>query len=119
MAYNWKIIKAAVEQEILFPNKAGFDSYIRHISQKDFPYEVVDAHSNEDGTFTAIIRKRYNPGNEFFPEKDRRKHGKWEYVDGDLGYSQVKCTACGFTTVFGEEDSIFPNCPICTAVMDL
>lgn len=119
MAYNWKIIKAAVEQEIEFPNKSAFDSYIRYMSQKNFPCEIVDTKNGENGTFIAIIRKRYNPGNEFFPEKDRQKHGRWEYIDGDLGYSQVKCTSCGYTTVFGEEDDFFPHCPVCTAIMDL
>ena len=48
MAYNWKIIKAAVEQEIEFPNKNAFDSYIRYMSQKDFPCEIVDTQNGEN-----------------------------------------------------------------------
>lgn len=46
------------------------------------------------------------------------KHGEWEYVCGDVGYSQVKCSICNKTTVFGDEEEISPYCPNCGAKMD-
>ena len=46
-----------------------------------------------------------------------QKCGRWQYVDGDLGYSQVKCSVCSKSTVFGNEDDIFPYCPFCGAKM--
>lgn len=45
-------------------------------------------------------------------------HGKWEYIGGDVGYSQVKCSACGKMTVFGDEEEISLYCHKCGAKMD-
>ena len=45
------------------------------------------------------------------------RHGRWQYVDGDVGYAEVKCSACGKTTVFGEEEEIPMYCH-CEAKMD-
>ena len=47
-----------------------------------------------------------------------QKHGRWIYVDGDVGYSEVKCSVCGKTTVFGEEEDIPLYCQRCGTVMD-
>lgn len=46
------------------------------------------------------------------------KHGKWIYVDGDVGYSQVKCSRCEKMTVFGDEDELYQYCPSCGTKMD-
>ena len=46
------------------------------------------------------------------------KHGKWIYIDGDVGYSQVKCSRCKKMTVFGDEDELYHYCPSCGAKMD-
>ncbi len=60
MAYSWKILKAAVEQEILFPSKACYDAYIHTLTLKSEPFEVSSVSNNADDTVTAVIRKRYN-----------------------------------------------------------
>lgn len=60
MAYRWTILKAAVEQEILFPNKACYDAYILSLTIKGEPFEVSSVCENADGTVTATMRKRYN-----------------------------------------------------------
>lgn len=68
MAYRWSILKAAVEQEILFPSKANFDGYIHDLTLKGEPFEVINTESNPDGTVTATMRKRYN-NNAFLSSK--------------------------------------------------
>lgn len=70
MAWGWKIIRAAVEQEILFPNRDIYDSYIATLEKREEPFEVLGVCENGDGTLTVVMRKRYNPGNAFF-WKDR------------------------------------------------
>lgn len=58
MSYGYKILKAAVEQQIEFKN---YDSYKDYISLN---YVVtIKEHLNLDGTFVAILRKRYNNNN--------------------------------------------------------
>ena len=69
MAYNWKILRAAVEQEILFSNREAFDSYIKALTEKEFPFEVVRSTDNDDGTVTVLMRKRYNPQNQFLSKE--------------------------------------------------
>lgn len=65
MAWSWRILRAAVEQEILFPNKETYDSYIAGLQRKEEPFEVLRATQNQDGTLTVLMRKRYNPQNAF------------------------------------------------------
>lgn len=65
MAWSWKILRAAVEQEILFPNKNVFDTYIEGLRKKKEPFEVLNVIEDGDGTLTVIMRKRYNPQNPF------------------------------------------------------
>ena len=65
MGYNWKILRASVEQEILFPSKLSFKAYIDVLERKEEPYQIIKQTDNEDGTVTVIMRKRYN-NNEFF-----------------------------------------------------
>lgn len=78
MAYGWKILKAAVEQEILFPNMESFDACIKRLSQRNEPFQVLSAVQNEDGTVTALMRKRYNPQNAFLWSQEAAlyNHGK-------------------------------------------
>lgn len=71
MGWNWKVLKAAVEQEILFPNKTVFENYVKTLDERGFPYEVLTETSNSDGSYTVIMRKRYNPVNEFFSEEEK------------------------------------------------
>lgn len=60
MAWSWKILKAAVEQVILFPSKQCFDDYVAKLREKGEPCEVISYTFNNDGTFSAVMRKRYN-----------------------------------------------------------
>lgn len=46
------------------------------------------------------------------------KHGEWEYIDGDVGYSQAKCSFCGEIAIFGDEENIALYCPNCGAKID-
>ena len=66
---NWRILRAAVEQEILFPSRAVFDSYIKDLEKKEEPFEVLTANDNTDGSVTVLMRKRYNPNNVFLPKE--------------------------------------------------
>lgn len=45
-------------------------------------------------------------------------HGEWIYIDGDVGYSQVKCSRCEKMMVFGDEDELYHYCLDCGAKMD-
>lgn len=55
MSYGYKILKAAVEQQIEFKNYDNYKDYI------DSNYVVpIKEQLNLDGSFVAIIRKRYN-----------------------------------------------------------
>lgn len=69
MARDWHIVRAAVEQEILFPSRKSFDNYINDMTRKGQPFEVWDVKDNEDGTVSAFMRKRYNPQNAFLPRE--------------------------------------------------
>ncbi len=68
MAYSWKILKAAVEQEILFPSESCFGRYVHDLTVKGEYFEVTSVNHNEDGTITAVFRKRYN-NNAFLASK--------------------------------------------------
>lgn len=65
MAWSWRILRAAVEQEILFPSKSVFNAYIEGLQKKNEPFEITNQTENADGTLTVIMRKRYNPHNQF------------------------------------------------------
>lgn len=74
MAYKWNIQKAAVEQEILFPARTIYESYIAGLQSREEPFEVLSEIENEDGSLTVVMRKRYN-GNAFFREKQKEAAG--------------------------------------------
>lgn len=74
MAYSWKIMRAAVEQEILFHTHREYKNYIAGMKRKGIPYQVMGKVAHDDGTVTALVRKRYNPQNAFLegqPAGDR------------------------------------------------
>ena len=75
MAYSWQILRAAVEQEILFPSRKAYEAYIDGLKRKGMPYEIVDdSKKMADGAMVVIMRKRYNPQNAFLrsqPAGDR------------------------------------------------
>lgn len=73
MAHNWSIIRAAVEQEILFPSQKALNDYIAKLEAADFPHQLIRSTVQEDGTVVALMRKRYNPINPFFPAEN----GNW------------------------------------------
>ena len=60
MAYSWKILRSAVEQEILFPSEKCYNEYVEQLIEKKEPFQIVDDEMNEDGTMTVVMRKRYN-----------------------------------------------------------
>lgn len=67
MAYRWKILRSAVEQEILFPSKEIYEDYkVKYFVEKHLPFQIVDEKENEDGTYIVIMRKPYN-FTEFLP----------------------------------------------------
>lgn len=69
MGYGWKILKAAVEQVVLFPSLLSLQAYVDGLCRKGEPYEIVRRTDNEDGSVTVVIRKRYNQ-NEFLGSAD-------------------------------------------------
>ena len=69
MGYKWTIQKAAVEQEILFPDEKVYEEYLAGLIRKKEPFEVVEEIENEGGTYTVVMRKRYN-NNPFFRKED-------------------------------------------------
>ncbi len=60
MSRSWRILRAAVEQEILFPSKEVFEGYIKKLTDRGEPFEVIGRGQNPDGTYTALMRKAYN-----------------------------------------------------------
>ena len=65
MGNTWRILKAAVEQEILFPSEKCYKDYLAKLNQKNEPYEIIGATINLNGSVVAVMRKRYN-NNLFF-----------------------------------------------------
>ena len=66
-----RILRAAVEQEILFPDAQTLDAYIDKMNNNGIQIEIVSEKENEkDGSLIVVLRKRYNPGNEFLPMAD-------------------------------------------------
>ena len=60
MAYSWRILRSAVEQEILFPSEAVYEDYLLKLCQKDEPFEIVSEMAKADGSYIVVMRKRYN-----------------------------------------------------------
>lgn len=60
MAYKWTILKAAVEQEILFPSIRNYEEYKKKLERKDEPYEVISETPQDDNSIIVTMRKRYN-----------------------------------------------------------
>lgn len=77
MGYSWKILKAAVEQEILFLSEKVYEDYLAKLISKKEPFEVVDEQKNEDGTYTVVMRKRYN-NNKFFQKEEEISDEKFK-----------------------------------------
>ena len=69
MSNVWKIMRAAVEQEILFPSRKAYEAYIDGLERKGMPYEVIGELERLDGTIVVLMRKRYNPQNAFLSGK--------------------------------------------------
>ena len=47
------------------------------------------------------------------------RHGKWIYVDGDLGWADCKCSECGYTDSFEDcTECFYKFCPECGTKMD-
>lgn len=69
MSWSWKIQKAAVEQEILFPSEKVYEDYLAKLIGREEPFEIVDETKNEDGTYTVVMRKKYN-NNPFFRKEE-------------------------------------------------
>lgn len=69
MGRLWRIQRAAVEQEILFPTENIFQDYIKNLEKKEYQtYEIVEKTVQEDGSLIVLMRKSYNV-NEFLPAK--------------------------------------------------
>lgn len=79
MGYSWKIQKAAVEQEIQFPSEEVYVKYIAGFIRREEPFEIVDEKENEDGTYTVIMRKRYN-NNAFFRKEKISKEDFIKFI---------------------------------------
>lgn len=113
MPRNWTIIRAAVEQEILFPSQKALDDYIAKLEADNFPHQLIHSTVQEDGTVVALMRKRYNPINPFFPVES----GHWifdhqDFTDG--GYVDIyRCSHCG-----GKSDKRSKFCPECGFPME-
>jgi len=60
MAHSWRILRASVEQEILFPSYEAYMEYLDKLSQRKEPYEVVKSQTYSNGNTKVIMRKRYN-----------------------------------------------------------
>lgn len=82
MAYNWQILRAAVEQEILFPSRKAYNDYIDSLERKGRPFEVLSADVRPDGSMVVIMRKRYNPQNAFLAAGRGPLHGEEEQEHG-------------------------------------
>lgn len=123
MSNVWKIMRAAVEQEILFPSRKAYNDYIDGLERKGMPFEVIAAEYSDNGTVLVLMRKRYNPQNAFLksqPAGDRytqAKHGRWIAVPSSdmMTGKAYKCSECNKMR-YG---SFFPNyCQNCGARMD-
>lgn len=60
MAWSWKILQSAVEQEILFPSEKCYEDYLALLKTKNEPYRIVSQKKQQDGTMIVVMRKRYN-----------------------------------------------------------
>ncbi len=47
------------------------------------------------------------------------RHGKWDYEDSDLGWTDYSCSVCrNIITTSANEDELYNCCPYCGARMD-
>ena len=44
------------------------------------------------------------------------RHGKWQIVESDLGYVEMRCSLCGCEHLFDTKQG-YPYCPSCGAKM--
>ena len=75
MSYTWRILRSAVEQEILFPSKEAYKAYIKRLDEKGLTYEVLDETTTAAEEVIAIMRKPYN-NNLFLAGRASRKYKK-------------------------------------------
>ena len=47
----------------------------------------------------------------------KQSEGEWQFLDGDLGYDEYGCSACGESVIFSEEEDKYAYCPNCGAKM--
>lgn len=70
MAWKWKIVRGAVEQEILFPSMDEFERYLQYLDIKRQDYQVISkSKPSNDGSVLVVMRKRYNQ-NKFMRKND-------------------------------------------------
>lgn len=65
MAYRWKIVRAAVEQEISFPCAEVFRAYMERLKSRGEDCQVIKQETLSDGSILAVVRRNYN-NNAFF-----------------------------------------------------
>lgn len=65
MAYRWKIVRAAVEQEISFPSADVMAAYLDRVEDRGECCQILKQETLSDGSIIAVVRKNYNH-NEFF-----------------------------------------------------
>ncbi len=60
MGRQWRIMRAAVEQEILFPSRKVYEAYLLELDQKEVTYEVVRETVTSHDAIVVLMRKSYN-----------------------------------------------------------
>ena len=68
-------------------------------------------HAQVSCDYCKIAEFLYNAGYR------KQSEGEWQFLDGDLGYDEYRCSACGENIIFFEEEDKYAFCPNCGAKM--
>lgn len=103
-----KIQRAAIEQEIWFPDIKAYNKYVDKLFEKGTQFEVLDEKPGDNGV-VVVLRRMHNANTEYFP----KLRGFWKRK----GIISEECSVCHHEPIVNEGgyNVLSDFCPFCNA----
>ena len=92
---NMKIMGAAIEQNLWFPNIKAYNKYIDKLFKRDVQFEVLEEKPGPNNGVSVLLRRDHNPYVKYLP----RLSGTWERI----GLTEDGCSVCGYKALENKE----------------